>query len=125
MIVKKFMMKLSMKELVRNRPLNQRRILQNEGDISPQRRHPEHSKKWDDNSMHGALDLISQNPILTLDEIIDLMMKKFNAPHIVAPTLSSYLEFSLITYKNITYHPSTDNSDKTKEQKKAYGEFFI
>ena len=53
------------------------------------------------------------------------MISEYNAPKISESTLSSYLEFSLITLKNVTYHPKARNSSKTKSQRIEYCEYFV
>lgn len=101
------------------------KCLRNEGVLNPLWKHPPHCNKWNDDLIDKACNLIGQNPLLTLEEILIEMQNKYNAPEISLSTLSSYLNFSLITLKNITFHPTARNSDTTKEKRVKYGEFFI
>ena len=56
------------------------KCLRNEAEICPKWKHPPHSKKWSDDLIEKSLNLIRDNPLLTLQEIIDIMIEKNNAP---------------------------------------------
>ena len=101
------------------------KCLELQGEIHPNWIHPPHSKKWSDDQIDQALHLISENPILTLTEIIDKMTNDFNAPQISLTTLSQYLLFNLITLKKVSYQPAARYSNETKEQRKSYCEYFV
>lgn len=101
------------------------KCIRNNGVIDPKWKHPEHSKKWSDDLIEKSIELISQNPILTLSEIISMMIEKYNAPEITETTLGTYLRFSLITLKQVQYHATARNSHETKQQRIEYGEFFL
>ena len=101
------------------------KCLRNEGEIDPVWKHPDHQRKWSDDLIEKACDIIGQNPLLTLNEIIQKMQQQYNAPTIVDTTLSSYLKFSLITLKNVEYQPAARNSDQTKAQRVEFCEFLI
>ena len=101
------------------------KCLRSEGEINPKWRHPSHCNKWSDDLIDKACMLISNNPILTLEEIIQTMTKNYNAPEIEPTTLSNYLTFSLITLKNVAFHAIARNSEQTKDQRVKYGEFFV
>ena len=108
-----------------NALMYQTKCMRNLGNIQPNWRHPEHSLKWNDNQIDQACQIFAVQPTLTLTEIIEIMVSDYNAPQISDTTLSSYLEFSLITFKNVTYHAVARNSAMTKSQRIDYCEFFI
>ena len=61
------------------------------GILHPKWTHPDHKKKWCQELIDLCCNEISENPILTLEEIIGLMHDKYEAPKISETTLSSYL----------------------------------
>lgn len=101
------------------------KCLDNEGVLHPKWKHPDHSTKWSEELIDNACELISSNPLLTLDEIIAEMVDKYNAPDIQKTTLSNYLRFNLISLKYVEYHAAARNSSQTKELRVKYGEWFI
>lgn len=53
------------------------------------------------------------------------MIVKNNAPEITETTLSTYLDFALISYKDVQYQPVARNNESTKEQRIQFSEFFV
>lgn len=53
------------------------------------------------------------------------MIEKNNAPEIKETTLSAYLDFALISYKDVQYQPVARNDESTKQQRIQYSEFFV
>lgn len=101
------------------------RCRNSKGVIHPKWTHPSHSTKWSELLIDLCCDLISKNPILTLEEIIAKMEHEYKAPSISKTTLSSYLKFSLISYKSVDYHAMARNTDETKQKRIKYGEFYV
>lgn len=66
------------------------KCIDNESVIHPKWKHIAHSTIWSEELIDNAYELISINPLLTLDEIIAEMVYKYNAPNIQKTTLNSY-----------------------------------
>lgn len=60
--------------------------------------------------------LISYNTTLSLEKIVQTMMKKYNAHENEPTTLSTFFTFFLITLKNVTFHTMARNFDQKKDQ---------
>lgn len=84
--------------------------MKNEGNASPEWRHPAHSLKWNNQQIDQVCKKIAERSTLTLPEIIDIIVSKYDAGMISDSTFCSYLEFSLITLKNVIYHAAARNS---------------
>lgn len=82
-------------------------------------------KKWSDDLIDKACEVIGQNPLLTLNEIKETMHQRYGAPPIVETTLCDYLRFSLFTLKNVEYLPSAKNSEQTKAQRIKFCQFLL
>lgn len=89
--------------------------MKKEGQISPIWKHPPHCDKWNDDLIEKACTIISNNPILTLEEIIQTMTSKKNAPQIEPTILNSDLAFSLKTLKDGAFHAMARDSNEKIE----------
>ena len=86
--------------------------------------HPEHLKKWDKKQIEKSIEYIGENPVLSLQEIIDKAVED-NFPKITLSTLSSYLKNELITLKQVRLDIIDRNSTSTKSQRKDYYRSFL
>lgn len=95
-------------------------IIAKKGQITEKYKKPNRVKKWDDDDLQFAINSIGQNPVLTLEEIIDKTIHETNASKIVNSTLSSYLKDQLITLKSVRLDPVARNTEENKESRKKY-----
>lgn len=95
-------------------------IINNEGKVSLKYKNPEREKKWKEDHINKALEIIGENPVLSLEEIIDKTVEETSAKKVAKSSLSSYLKAELITLKSCQLDPVARNSVDTKESRKKY-----
>lgn len=100
------------------------KVIECRGQINEKWHHPSHSKKWDDKELDTAISWIEENPVLTLNEIINKGLEE-GFPFIQASTLSKYLNGRLITLKKVRINPIARNSIETKKQRIEYCSKFL
>lgn len=101
------------------------KIIQNKGKVTEKYKKPDHPTKWDKPKIEKAIEYINDNPVLTLEEIIDKAVEESNFPRVAKSTLSSYLKTRLITMKSCRLDPVARNCDETKESRKTYCADFL
>lgn len=101
------------------------KVINSKGVVSEKYKHPEHKTKWDPDQIQVALNIINENPVLTLQEIIDKAVDDADCPDICESTLSEYLKKECITLKECRLDPVARNSDETKESRKKYCKEFL
>lgn len=77
-------------------------------------------KKWKQSEIDKAVEYIGENPVLTLEEIIDKSVNENGSKKIVKQTLSNYLKSELITLKSVRINPIARNSKHTKNLRIKY-----
>lgn len=77
-------------------------------------------KKWKPKHINKAIEIIGENPVLTLSEIVDKTVFETDAKQISKSTLSDYLKSELITLKAVRLDPIARNSIETKKSRKIY-----
>jgi transposase len=99
------------------------KVVRNEGHVPEAYKSVRHETKWDDAHREIVADIISENPLLTLKEIISAAMAR-GCPRISASTLHAYLDTMLITRKRPTFTAQQRNCPETKEKRVEYANWF-
>ena len=82
--------------------------------------------KWDEQQIDTVIDYIEDgHPQATLAELLEEFCDRRGYPRIPLATLWRYLDGRLITYKEVQQWNQERNSDKTKEMRAEYAQWFM